>query len=91
MKTDRKKSVFLALLLMTAGAFCTGGAVRAAVLEMPETASAQSSAASETGETQASTSEISENTAQNAQGQEVPQISGQTDGCLLYTSPSPRD
>ena len=50
MKTDRKKGVLLAILLMAAGTLCAQSAVRASVLEMPKETT-QSSSVSETGET----------------------------------------
>ena len=42
MKTDRKKSVFLAICAMAVGIFCTKGAVSASVLEMPQEVAAGS-------------------------------------------------
>lgn len=50
MRTDMKKGVLLAILLMAAGTICAQSAVRASVLEMPKETT-QSSSVSETGET----------------------------------------
>lgn len=68
MKTDRKKSVFLAICAMAVGIFCTKGAVSASVLEMPQEVAAGSavsqiaelsepSAAAENGQAAASVKE----------------------------------